>query len=301
MKIFITGSASHLAQALLPGLCDSSLISKVTGIDLHPTLFQHKKFHEIQMDVRDTSLPSLLMGHDALIHLAFVVLRGKVSATDMYDINVTASQKIFDAAKNANLKRLIHLSSASVYGSGINLKETAEFNPLPDFLYAQHKSTLEQWMAIHHPQAVRLRPHIILGPHAQPLLKTLIRQPFYIQLPDPQPLLQCVHEADVADAIKLALFSEAQGAYNLAAPDTISFKGIIQKFHRFTLPVPFGIAKAALQASCKWFGVGGEPAWLDGVGQTLTVDCSKAREIGWEPKFSTLDAIASVVSRPIKC
>lgn len=296
MKIFITGSASHLAQALLPGLCESPLVSKVTGIDLRSSPFQHNKFLEMQMDVRDSRLPPLLKGQDALIHMAFVVLRGKVSTNDMFDINVTASQRLFDAAQDANINRMIHLSSASVYGSGCNLKETDTFNPLPGFLYAQHKATLEQWMTSHHPRAVRLRPHIILGPHAQPLLKTLIRQPFYIRLPDPQPLLQCVHESDVADAIQLALFSEAQGAYNLAAPDSFSFKAIIQKHHTLALPLPFGIARAALATSCKWFGVGGEPAWLDGVGKTLTVDCAKARALGWNPKFSSLGAIDSIMN-----
>ena len=296
MKVLVTGSASHLAQAFLPKLCAAPEVTQVTGVDLSPGRFQHEKLRAIQMDIRDARLPALLQNQDALIHMAFVVLRGKMRAADMHDINVTASQHLFDHAKTAGIARIIHLSSASVYGSGEHLNEESAFHPLPGFLYAEHKAQLEIWLQAHHPQITCLRPHIILGPAAQPLLKTIIQMPFYIQLPNPQPRLQCVHEEDVADAIMLSLFSHTHGAFNLAAPDSFSLRDVIRQQYRLAIPLPLSVARAGLQTAWKWFGAGGEPAWLDGVDKTLTLDCSKTqKELGWHPNFSAAEALNSVI------
>ena len=41
MKVFVTDSSSHFAAALLPQLCASAEIERVTGIDLDPRHFAH--------------------------------------------------------------------------------------------------------------------------------------------------------------------------------------------------------------------------------------------------------------------
>lgn len=293
MRIFVTGSCSHLAQALLPKLCAHPEIDRVIGIDIRPALFRHDKLEARVMDVRDAQLGALLPGCDALVHLAFVVLRGRMDPRGMHQINVRASQSLFDAAAAAGMQRLVHLSSASVYGSGENLTEAAPLAPLPGFLYARHKAKLEAWLEARHPQAVRLRAHVILGPNAQPLLRWLVRQPCHIRLPDPQPLLQCVHEEDVADAIMFALFNgQASGPYNLAAPQAFSFRDMVARHRSATLPLPMSLARIGLQSAWKLFGIGGEPAWVEGLARPLTLDCGRARrELGWQPRFSAWEAI----------
>lgn len=292
MKVFLTGASSHLAAALLPKLCGVDSVQQVTGVDLRPTPFRHPKFRFMPMDIRDQALSDAIAGHDALIHMAFVVLRGRMDAREMESVNVDGGKSVFQAAAGAGVKRLIHLSSASVYGSGEHLTEASPYRPLPGFLYAHHKAALEQWLDRHHPSAVRLRPHIILGPHAQPLLKRLLRQPFFVALPDPQPLLQCIHEDDVATAILAALDSNAAGPYNLAAPDPYSFKAIIQERAGWSVPVPLAVAKGLLKMIWRLTGAGGEPAWLSGIDKPLTLDCSRAAaDLDWLPRFSSRQSI----------
>lgn len=288
MRVLVTGSNSHLAQALLPRLCAAPDIDRITGVDIRPTRFQHTKFQAVQADLRDADLIPLLNGHDALIHLAFVVLRGKTALSDMRAINLDASMRLFDAAAVSGITRVIHLSSASVYGNGTDLNENAAFNPLPGFVYAEHKAALEVWIAAHHPNIISLRPHIILGPQAQPLLITILRMPFYIKLPDPQPLLQCVHENDVAHAIVLALNGSASGAYNLAAEPAFSLRAAIRYRHRYAVALPFPLARLSLDLACKIAGIGGEVGWIDGAPGNLTLDCGKAgRELGWRAEIDT--------------
>lgn len=295
MRIFITGSASHLAQALLPKLCADHRIERIIGIDLAPAIFTHTKFAHHILDIRSPDIGAHMSGCDALVHLAWVVLRGKLKAATMRDINVRGTQLIFEAARAAGIKRLIHLSSAAVYGSGEYLNEAAPMQPLPGFLYAQHKAEIENFIAQEFPEALRLRPHIILGPHCQPLLKQLLHQPCYPRLSDPQPHLQCVHEDDVAEAINAGLFNPASGPLNLAATGEHSFKQVIAARYRHPIPLPFSLVKTALDLAWRLTGYGGEPAWLDGMRHTLSLDCARAQsELDWRPEFTADAALAAV-------
>ena len=295
MRIFLTGSASHLAAALLPQLCAHAEISAVIGIDLKPTHYAHEKLSAHIADMRTPEIATLMRGCDALIHLAWQVLRGRMPDATMADHNLRGTQNVFEAARAARLMRLIHLSSVAVYGQGVALQESAPLNPLPRFLYAEHKATIEQWLTDNMPQALVLRPHIILGPHCQPLLKSLLRLPIYLRLPEPQARLQCIHEEDVARAIVSGLFGNARGAINLAAPGSYSVKEAILARHPYALPIPFKLARHMLTGLNRLSGVGGEPAWLEGARQTLTVDCSRARaELHWQAQYDVSSALRSI-------
>jgi nucleoside-diphosphate-sugar epimerase len=294
MKVFVTGSSSHLAQSLLPLLCAEPGIAHVTGADLAPPRFTHARFRAVQCDIRDPCLPSLLAGYDALVHLAFVVLRGRMTDAEMFDINVTGSHRLFHAARQARVARLVHMSSAAVYGGGVYLGEDAPLAPLPRFRYALHKAQLERLLAVEFPECVRLRPHVILGRNAQPLLRQLINLPCYVALPDPQPRVQCVHEDDVARAVLLALRRNVRGPFNLAVDDSISYRDLIRSRHRFALPLPPGAASAGLDIAWRLSGWGGEPAWIEGLARTLLLDCRRAAaELGWQSRYAAAAVLAA--------
>ncbi|MEW6313765.1 MAG: NAD-dependent epimerase/dehydratase family protein [Pseudomonadota bacterium] len=297
MKVFVSGSSSHLARALLPRLCAHPAVTGITGLDLMPPVYAHAKFRALQGDLRSTPLVQLLAGHNALIHLAWVVLRGRTSVANMHAVNIEASLALFRAAHAAGVTRFIHLSSAAVYGAGMQLTETAPLAPEGDFLYAQHKAELERLLAAEFPERVVLRPHIILGPHAQPLLLTLARQPFYPALPDPQPLLQCVHEDDVSQAILLCLEQRRSGTYNLASTDSFSFREVVRK-NKIHCALPLPLIEVLTMLAWRLTGWGGEPGWVTAMDKTLTLDCSKARrELGWQPRYSARETLNRLFHR----
>ena len=292
MKVFVTGSSSRLAAAVLPRLCDEPGIEQVTGIDLAPSNYRHPKFRASLMDFRSPELESAVQGHEGFVHLGFVVLRGRMSEQDMFDINVTGSLKAFHAAHRAGAHRLIHLSSAAVYGGGVHLREDAPLQPLPGFLYGQHKARLEQLLELEFPGCVRLRSHVILGPGAQPLLRRLLNQPFYVRLPEPHPLLQCVHEDDVARAVCSALLRDVHGAFNLATEDSFTFRDALRRRHWLTLPLPPSAAKAGVRLAWNFSGWGGEPAWVEGLTRTLLLNCRRsALELGWRSTRSAHEVL----------
>ena len=292
MKVFVTGSSSHLAAALLPQLCARADVEHVTGVDLDPPRFQHAKFGAVQLDIRSPQLEALLPGHGALVHLAFRIQRGNGAEQDMFDINIHGSHKVFHAARQAGVKRLIHLSSAAVYGSGVHLGETAPLNPAPSSLFATHQAHLEKLLEIEFPECVRFRPHLVLGPNARPALKRLLRLPCYVHLPEPYPVLQCVHEDDVARAVLLALDGTARGPFNLAVEDHFSYRDAVRRRYRLAVPLPPIAARAGLGMARRWFGWTGEPEWVEMLARNLLVNCRRAAvELGWRSKHNAASVL----------
>jgi nucleoside-diphosphate-sugar epimerase len=202
-------------------------------------------------------------------------------------VNLDASLALIAAARG----RVVHVSSASVYGRGEALAEDAPLAPLVGFRYAEHKAALDDRVAAVRPDAAILRPHIILGPHALPLLRRLARLPVYPRLADPQPRVQAVHEADVAAGIVAALHADARGAFNLAHSRTFAWKELVLRHSSYAVPVALPVLALLLHAAWRASGWGGEPGWLAGARDSLTVDCTRAaRVLGWKATLDPLEA-----------
>ncbi|MFZ5557933.1 MAG: NAD-dependent epimerase/dehydratase family protein [Pseudomonadota bacterium] len=296
MKVVVTGAAGRLAAALLPRLCAEPAITEIRAIDLRPQAAAHPKVVFHRADFRGEVGRAALAGADALAHLAFVVLRGRMPRDRMREINVAGTLALFAAARAAGVRRLVHLSSAAVYGSGGRLTEEAPLAPLPAFAYAQDKAAVERALATDFPHAARLRCHVIVGPNAQPLLRRMLAQPFYVKARGPEPQLQCVHEDDAAEAVARAVLGSAAGPFNVAAEDSFSFADAVRRRHRRAIPVPMGAAKAWITMGWVLGGAFGEPGWVQGAGLPLTLDCGRAvKELGWRPRHSSRAALAAMV------
>jgi nucleoside-diphosphate-sugar epimerase len=295
VKILLTGSSSHFARALLPLLCEQSTVESVTGVDTHDARFAHAKFRPAALDIRSDGLPALLHAHDALIHLASVVIPGRMNVDEMFNVNVRAAHGLFRDARAAGMTRLIHMSSAAVYGEAIHASEQTALKPLPGFIYAEHEAHLDQLLAIELPECVRLRPQLVVGPRAHPAVRRLLRQPFYPRLPVPHPLFQCVHEDDLARAVLLCLTREARGAYNIAIEDSLTVRDAIRARNRLNGAVPLSVAELALKAAGRFCGWKADPGILPTLRHTLLVNCRRATiELGWRSSHTARAALATL-------
>jgi UDP-glucose 4-epimerase len=287
MRIVVSGAAGRLAAALLPRLCADPGVTGVIGIDRLPSAFRHPKFQGVVAEIRETSARAILHGAAGLVHLAFELLQGRLALQEMERANVDGSRAFLAAAAAAGIPRIVHVSSAAVYGHGSDLSESAPLAPLPRFQYARQKADVERWIARGLSQAVVLRPTVILGPNALPLLRQLVTVPFYVRLPDPQPRAQCVHEDDVADAIVEALKRPVTGAFNLAAPRSFTLRELVRARRPHAPGLPLAVVRGAAWLAWRTTGWGGETAWLDGLISTLTLDCRRAEvELLWRPRFT---------------
>ena len=292
MHVVVTGAAGRLARVVLRRLCENPAVERITGVDRVDTAYRHPRFAARVGDIGDRATREVLRGADALVNLAFVLLRGRMPLAAMAATSVDATIALLSAAADAGIESIVHLSSAAVYGQGTELAEDAPLAPLPRFAYARHKAEVDRFLARALPQVAVLRPTIVLGPNAQPLLKTLLALPFYVRLRDPQPRLCVVHEDDVASAVLLALERRARGPFNLAAPSTFSVRDVVRGRHVLAPGVPLALARVALEVAWRTTGWGGEPGWLDGAGASLTLDCTRARRLlGWQARHEDCNAI----------
>lgn len=307
MRVVVTGAAGRLAAVLLPRLLEDPRIEQVVGIDRRPLALQHAKLAPMRADVRTPGLTSALRGADALVHMAFVLMGGGLGRERhdralVREINVEGSRRVFECAAAAGVPRLLFLSSAAVYGAWPDnpplITEAAPLRPNPGFAYGEDKAAVEHWLdgfTFAHPglAVLRLRPHAILGPHAHPFLRLLLRQPFYPAVPGPAPLTQCLWETDVAEAIALALDRGGPGAYNLAAQPALSLRDMLARRGRWRIALPLPLAAALHRLAWRLTPAVGEPGWVGAMRHSLALDTTRARtELGWQPRYALEDCLA---------
>jgi nucleoside-diphosphate-sugar epimerase len=223
--------------------------------------------------------------------MAYAVLRGRLTDEELYNNNVNGSLSVFRTAGSLGIKKVINMSSASVYGAGEDIEENASLRPAAGFIYAQHKAKIEELCASRYSNVVHLRAHLIFGRHAQPFLRSMASAPVVIKPVDPQPLIQVVHEADVVQAILKSLLSPiCSGAFNLAAPQKVSLLELVKYRRKRVIPVPLTLARSVARLTNR-FGSKDELTWLEVLDTSLTMNCAKASAVlGWKPQFSAWQA-----------
>ncbi len=112
---------------------------------------------EISCDLRDVS-GDMLRGFDAVVHLAALSNDpvGDLAPKHTYAINLDASVRLAELAREAGVRRFIYSSSCSIYGAAGEdvLDETAGFNPVTP--YGESKIRVEE--------AVRLLASPVFSP-----------------------------------------------------------------------------------------------------------------------------------------
>lgn len=304
MKVVVTGAGGCLGEVVVSRLLERPDVESVVGVDLVAIALKHPKFTARHFDMRQPCEPALFGDADVLIHLAFAIAQGRMTVEEMEANNVGGTLNVFRAAEKAGIKRVINLSSVSVYGSGEHLTEDAPLAPSARFPYAQQKVAIETSVreGFAGMSFIHFRATFILGPRAAPMLRKMCTSRVYIVPPRPHPRIQVVHEEDVASAILSACSpSIGPGTFNLAAPQVVTFPQLVRDDRSLLLGIPI----SALE-----FFVGRPPAdgsprtrpadtTLDILRTTLTVNCDRARRIlGWTPKYSAWEARAAF-DRPV--
>lgn len=282
MKIVVTASASGLAQVILPMLLADERVRLVIGIDREPGEFEHERFVQVQMGPGQPQLARVLKGVQALIHLAPALHEAD------RDTLLSQTQHLFRHAQAARVRDLVVVSSALLYDARAGQEHVEEDQPRAapsGCASALALQAVEEWLdgfEQEHPQLriVRLRPHWVLGPHSDSLLARLLRGRRHLRLPAPHPLLQCLHESDLATAVLQAVHGEMRGAFNLAASEPTTLLLLLRQARWFTVgSQPERLARRyGLDTSC-----------AELLRRPLVLSTRRAhRELDWEPRYTAL-------------
>ncbi len=279
MKVLVTGSASGFAQLLLARLAADPDIELILGVDGRESTFTHERYVQVVLDLRSPTLARVLQGMQAVIHLAPAASDAAAASGEMLE----AAQNLYRHALAAGTHRLIHLSSALVYGTqtDIAIDEQQARAGAPGCAAAEALQAVEAWLdgfEAEHPalHLVRLRPHWLVGPHTDSVLARLLRQHLTLRQSTPTQL-QCVHETDVVEAILRALHSKLRGAFNLACQESATLTALHRQARWLRLPMAASLLAQRLDTA---------PGCIEALARSLLLDTARARrELGWQPRY----------------
>jgi UDP-glucose 4-epimerase len=199
---------------------------------------------------------------------------------------------------------VVVLSSANVYGPRPDnaqfLTEEAPllaaqaFPEMRDLVEIDHMASSFFWKA-RDIETVILRPvHILGSVHNAP--SNYLRLPVIPTLLGFDPMVQVIHELDVAEAIACALRPGGRGIFNIAGPGEVPLSVVVRELAKPTLPIPHPLAKPLWRAAWR-LGMSSFPVdEFDFIRYVCMVDGSRAaRDLGFRPRHSLRETIRAVL------
>jgi nucleoside-diphosphate-sugar epimerase len=186
MQCLVTGCAGFIGSTLTDALLARG--DGVRGVDSFTDYYDPARKHDhlrgasanehfelIKADLADADLGSLLEGVDVVFHLAGQP-GVRVSWSDGFPLyvsrNVLATQRLLEAARGAELSRVIYASSSSIYGNAASYPVVETDLPRPHSPYGVTKLAAEHLCSLYAENwdlpAVSLRYFSVYGPRQRP-------------------------------------------------------------------------------------------------------------------------------------
>ena len=306
MRIVVVGASGNHGTSLLRRLSRDGTHS-ILGVARRRASWSLPGVSWATADIAKDRLEPLFEGADAVVSLGWLIQPGRKEHVT-HRVNVDGSARVFEAVARAGVPTLVYASSVGAYSPGPKdraVDESWPTNGIASSFYSRHKAAVERILdsfEAAHPdvRVVRMRPGLCFKREAASQIRRLFAGPLLpsslVQRPPAFPSIlrfQCVHTDDLAQAYALALMDDsASGAYNVAADPVISAKSL----GATPLPVPPGVLRAGAAATYKLRLQPSEPGWVDMALGVPTMDTSRIRALGWEPRVDALEAFDELLA-----
>lgn len=308
LHVAVTGAIGYLGRLVLPRLLASPRVAKVLALDLAAPEAEDPRLSFAATDLsRSDSARELTTAlrdfrADVVVHLAFFTSPVR-DAAFAHEVEVAGTGQVLTACAGAGVRRLVMSSTTLVYGaSATNPNFLDEDRPLPERApspFVADKIEAEQQVRAFrrsHPdlRSVVLRFAPLLGPTIQSPITRYLGGSVAPVLLGHDPLVQCVHEDDAADAVVLAVGAEASGDYNVCGRGVVPLSAALRLSGARALPLPLPMARLTLEGLNATGFTAVPPHMLDYLRFLWVADGSRAeRDLGFKPRYGTREALLS--------
>jgi UDP-glucose 4-epimerase len=312
MRVVVVGATGNAGTSVLGALGADRDVESIVGIARRRPTLEFPKTEFVSADVAHDDLVPHFRGADAVVHLAWLIQPARDLAR-LQRVNVAGSERVFRAAAEAGVPAIVYASSVGTYSPGPKDRQVDESWPtdgIATSYYSRHKARVERILdrfEAEHPdrRVVRLRPALVFKRESAAEQRRLFAgplfPPFLVRhipvVPDvPRLRFQAVHSYDVGEAYRLAVRSDARGAFNVAADPVLDPDGLARILGARKLPVPPRVLRAGAQLTFRLHLQPSDAGWVDMALQTPLLDSSRARtELGWEPQHSAEEALCDLL------
>ena len=301
-KVLITGIAGGQGQLIAKRLGGTFAL---TGVDRSPWDDHPPEISVHVLDLRKRKMEDIFRTErpDAVVHHA-LIRHFRVDPRVRHEVNVLGTKLLLEYCVTHGVKRIVVLSSSYVYGAlpdnPYYLDEEYPLNvsrTYPEVRDLAEVDTLCSAFLWRHPEIATtiLRPVSILGPHVSSSMAQYLRQRYVPTIMGFDPMMQFIHQEDVAEAVALALQGGTHGVFNLVGPGAVPLSVAIRETGGIALPLPEPLARVIFQ---QLFNLGlyhVPPGAFDFVKYPCTLDGRRFRTAtGFTPHHSLGDTFASV-------
>jgi len=302
--VLITGISGNLGRTLVKRLHRDV---RIIGLDRRPFPGKPKDVELHQLDIRKKKIEDIFRRGDveSMIHMA-IVHDPRLPQSEHHSFNVLGTKAVLSFAAKHGVRKVIVLSSTNIYGpSPDNDNFLTEDSPLlGSQRFADIRDLIEvdmfaQQFMWKHPEVetVILRPVHIVGPNVKNAPSNYLRLPRPWTLAGFDPMVQLLHEDDLALAMQCALKPGVRGIFNIVGPGELPLSSVLRELDRAPIPVPHFLAKPLLERLWSSRLTCFPPPELDHLQFLCTVDGTKAeRELGYRAQYGLRETIRSVIN-----
>jgi len=301
--VLITGLCGRLGKLLVRELHRDM---RVIGIDRRPFPDAPKDIVHHRFDVRRKKTRDVFRHGRvrAVVHLG-VMHDPRSNHRDRHSWNVVAFQKLLEYMAQYQVRKLVVLSSANVYGpqpenpqfltEEAPLLGSQEFYAIRDLVELDMLAQGNFWKNSD-VETVILRPCHILG-EVRNAPSNYLRLEHPVTIMGFDPMIQVVHERDVVRAIRMALEPGVRGVFNLRGPGELPLSRLLALAGKTPRNIAGPLAKLALTQLWRLRLQSFPAPELDHIRYVCMVDDARARAaLGWSPRYSLEQALSAALN-----
>lgn len=258
-RILITGAAGMVGRTLLAELATSNHEVIACDLDAPKDLPSNARF--FRMDVTTDAPLRVIASHqpEVIVHLASIVTPPQGSSRDFaYQVDVTGTRNVLNAALAAGTRRLVVTSSGAAYGyhadNPVPLRECDAIRGNEEFAYAHHKRLVEELLADarqHAPQLeqVVLRVGTVLGQGTSNQITDLFHKPRLLSVWGSDSPFVFIWTRDLARILLRAATEGPCGIYNVAGDGALGVSDLAGILKKPVLRLPAWLLRAVLKVA----------------------------------------------------